>query len=190
MGFFSFLAGLQDVACATITFRETGNHQITVEREPAAPPWLDGPVLPAVLFLHYTAKALHALGPSADQLRRHLALSALVLRRDTFEPFASGIDSAGQCIGHLRMNRSGALSATTRFHVPIADTNNYIVDSVLLLVGHAVEAQPRADDRRRLGEAIQTLEQFYAVSGSASLRALREAPAAAVAHYRPETPPA
>ena len=62
MGFFSFLAGLQDVACVTITFQETGNHRITVEREPGAPPWLDGPVLRAVLFLHYTAKALHALG--------------------------------------------------------------------------------------------------------------------------------
>ena len=88
------------------------------------------------------------------------------------------------------MNRSGALSSTTYFHVPIADTNTYILDSVLLLFGHAVAAQPGAEGRRRLGEAIQTLEQFYGVSGSASLRALREAPAVAVAHYRPMTPPA
>lgn len=186
MGFLDFFSGLRDVARVTISFQATGDHRITVERELGAPVWLDRPVLEAVLLLHYAAKAFHALGsaPAAEELRRHVALSALVLRNNRFEPFTSFIDQPGRCIGRLQTGRSGALSINTRFQVPLRETNNYVLDSVLMLFSHAVAAQPTADHRSRLADAVQALEQYYdAVAGSASLKALREAPVAAVERY-------
>lgn len=187
MGLLNLLSGAQDVVSVTISFREDGNHEITIERQPTAPAYLDGPVLDAALFLHYAAKALHALGvgPASDELRRHIALSAVVLSADLFEPFTSGIDQPGQCIGRLQMNRAGELSINTTFRVPLLETNNYVLDSVLLMFSRAVESQPTAEQRRRLADAVRALEQYYqATAGPESLNALRHAPAAAFEYYR------
>jgi len=187
MGFFGLSTGDQDVARVTMIFRENGIHRLTVERLPAAPVSLDGPVLAAALFLHYTGKALHALGsgPAAGELRRDIALSAIVLRMGKFEPFVSLINQPGECGGRLRMNRSGALSIVTHFRVPLRETNNYVLDSALMLFSHAVAAQPTADHQCRLADSAQALEEYYdGVAGSGSLKALREAPGAALERYR------
>jgi hypothetical protein len=187
MGFFDRLSGTQDVARVIISFREDGGHRVTVERQPAAPRYLHGPVLAAALFLHYAAKALHTLGSgsSADELRQHLALSAVVLRMNKFEPFTSLIDRPGECSGRLQINRSGALSINTNFRVPLGETNNYVLDSVLLMLSHAVESQPAADDRGRIAAAVEALEQYYqTVADPGSFKALRQAAATAFECYR------
>jgi hypothetical protein len=160
---------------------------VTVERHAEAPGHLQGPVLHAALFLHYAAKAFHALGSgsSSDELRQHLALSAAVLRMNKFEPFTSLIDRPGECSGQLQINRSGALSINTDFRVPLGETNNYVLDSVLLVLSHAVASQPTANDGGRIAAAIEALEQYYqTVADPGSFKALRHAAATAFECYR------
>ena len=160
MGLLDLLSGAQDIAHVTISFQDDGKHNITIKREPTAPAYLDGPVLDAALFLYYTAKAFHALGsgPASDELRQHIALSGVVLSADKFEPFTSLIDQHGQCIGRLQINRAGALSINTSFRVPLLETTNYVLDSVLLMFTHAVENQPTAEHRKCLADAVQALD--------------------------------
>jgi len=187
MGFLDFLSGARAIARVTTQFEATGEHRVTVDREAAAPTWLDGPVIDTALFLHYAAKAFHALGsgPAAEELGQHLALSALALSGDVFEPFTSFIDQPGRCIGTLQTGRNGVASINTRFEVPLHEMNNYVLDSVLLLFSHAVARQPTAKHRSHFGEAVRALEQHYdTVGGRTSLKALRGAPAAAVERYR------
>ncbi len=187
MGFLDRLAGVQDVGRITIRFREDGDHQVTVTRDAPTPAALDAAAFDAALFLYYAAKVLHALGsgPAADELRQHIALSGITLRMGEFEPFTSLIDRPGECVGRLQMNRSGALSINTSFQVPIADTNNYVLDSALLALSRAVSSQPTAEHRGRLAHAIETLEQYYqSVANPSSLKALREAAAVALEVYR------
>ena len=75
--------------------------------------------------------------------------------------------------------------ANTSFQVPIADTNNYVLDSALLALSRAVSSQPTAEHRGRLAHAIETLEQYYqSVANPSSLKALREAAAVALEVYR------
>ena len=191
MGFLNRFAGIHDVGRVTISFREDGDHRVAVTRAAGTSPTLDAAALDAVLFLHYTAKALHALGsgPAADELHQHIALSAVALRMDKFEPFASGIDRPGECVGRLQMHRSGALSINTSFKVPFADTNNYVLDSVLLTFSRAVASQPTAERRRRLAEAVEAMGQYYrAMADPSSFKALREAAAVAVEAYRRNAP--
>ena len=187
MGLLDRLSGVQDVARVTISFREGGNHRLVVERGQAVPANLQGPALDAALFLYYAAKSLHALGagPAADELRQYIALSGVVLRRDMFEPFKSYIDAPGECIGRLQMNRSGELSINTTFRVPLADTNNYVLDSVLLLLSRAAESQTTPEPRNRLADAIEALGAYYQTAADpSSLQALRHAAAAAFGTYQ------
>ncbi len=180
-------AASRDVGTVSVTFGPNTDHQVTVLREPFAPVSLDGPLLDTALFLYYTAKALHALGPdaSAKQLRQHVASATLTLKLDEFEPFTSVIDQSGLCIGRLRAGRVGDLSMQTTFKVPLTLTNAYIFDSVLILFSHAVEHQPTADHRRSLASAAEALEDYYrTIADSTSLKALKEAPAAAFDQYR------
>ena len=186
MGFLDLFSGARDIATLTISFREDGNHGLAIERDAAAPVYLDGPVLVAALLLHYACKTLHALGSgtAAAELRQHMALSAVTLSADRFEPFTSFIDQPGQCVARLQVNRAGGLSLTTTFKVPLRDTNNYVIDSVLLMFTYAVHAQPTAEHRRRLAQAVQALEEYYQTIGSdGSFKALREAPATAFERY-------
>ena len=113
MGFIKHLLGIRGVGRVTTSFREDGNHRVTVERDSATSPSLDA----AILFLYYAAKALHAVGsgPDADELRQDIALCALALRANTFAPFTSFIDKPGECIGRLETGRSGWLSINTSF---------------------------------------------------------------------------
>jgi hypothetical protein len=160
---------------------------VTVELQPAAPAYLRGPVLDAALFLHYAVKALHALGSGspAQELRQHLALSAVVLRMNRFEPFTSFIDLPGECSGQLQINRAGALSINTSFRVPLGETNNYVLDSVLLMLSYAVEKQATDSDRERIAAALETLEHYYqSVANPGSFKALREAAATAFNSYQ------
>ena len=101
MRVFERLTGLQNVGRVTIKSREDGDHLVTVAPNNPTSAGLDAVVLDAALFLHYTAKALHALGSgqAADELRRHIALSGVALRMVESEPFASAIDRSGQCVG-------------------------------------------------------------------------------------------
>jgi hypothetical protein len=187
MGLLDRLAGVQDVGRVTVTFREDGNHRVSVERDSATPAALDTPTFDVLLFLNYAAKALHALGsgPAAAALRQHIALSAITLRMDKFEPFTSFIDQQGECVGRLQMSRSGGVSINTRFAVPLADTNNYVLDSVLLVLSSAVSSQPTAEHRIRLADAAEAMEQYYGtVADPSSFKALREAAAVAFEAYR------
>ncbi len=79
MGFIKHLLGIRGVGRVTTSFREDGNHRVTVERDSATSPSLDAAALTAILFLYYAAKALHAVGsgPDADELRQDIALCAL-----------------------------------------------------------------------------------------------------------------
>lgn len=187
MGLLDRISGVQDVARLAVAFAESGRHRVTIERQPAAPEHLGGPALDAALFLYYTAKVLHALGAgsSSNELRQQLALSAVVLRMNKFESFVSFIDRPGECSALLQVNRAGALSINTTFRVPLGETNNYLLDSVLLLLNHAVEAQPTESDRQRIPAALETLEHYYqTVANPESFKALREAAAAGFQGYR------
>ena len=180
-------AASRDVGTVSVTFGPNTDPQVTVHREPSAPVSLDGPLLDTALFLYYAAKALHALGPdaAAGQLRQHMALGALTLKLDEFEPFTSVIDQSGRCLGCLQAGRGGDLSIQTSFKVPLTLTNAFVFDSVLILFSHAVEHQPTADHRRSLASAAEALEDYYrTIADSMSLKALKEAPAAAFDQYR------
>ena len=100
MGFLNRLAGIHDVGRVTISFREDGDHRVAMMRDAGTPPALDASALDAILFLHYTAKALHTLGsgPAADELRQHIALSAVALT-----------------IPHTRCARPKVLGCETKF---------------------------------------------------------------------------
>ena len=92
MGFIKHLLGIRGVGRVTTSFREDGNHRVTVERDSATSPSLDAAALAAILFLYYAAKALHAVGsgPDADELRQDIALCALALRAMNRSPL--GLD--------------------------------------------------------------------------------------------------
>ena len=128
MGFIKHLLGIRGVGRVTTSFREDGNHRVTVERDSATSPSLDAAAHAAILFLYYAAKALHAVGsgPDADELRQDIALCALALRANTFAPVTSFIDKPGECIGRLETGRSGWISINTSFKVPFAETNKYV----------------------------------------------------------------
>ena len=191
MGFIKHLLGIRGVGRVTTSFREDGNHRVTVERDSATSPSLDAAALAAILFLYYAAKALHAVGsgPDADELRQDIALCALALRANTFAPFTSFIDKPGECIGRLETGRSGWLSINTSFKVPFAETNKYVLDSVLLVLSHAVASQPTAEHRIRLADAAEAMEQYYlTVADPSSFKALRKAAAVAFEVYRRNPP--
>lgn len=62
--------------------------------------------------------------------------------------------------------RRGVLSTTwaiLSFRVPLGETNNYVLDSVLLMLSHAVENQPTANDRGRIAGAVESLEKYYQI---------------------------
>jgi hypothetical protein len=187
MGILDWLSGGQEVAIGTVEFRDDGRHTVTIDRAGAAPADLNGPVLATAMFLHYAAKALHALGSggAGDELRRHVALTGVFLASDRFEPFTSFIDKAGRCTGRLKRDSGGQLSMYTAFSVPIRDTNNYVMDSTLLFLSQAASVQSSADGRKALGQAIQIMEQFYnSVAQPSSLKGMRGAPTMALQHYR------
>lgn len=192
MGFIKhLLLGIRGVGRVTTSFREDGNHRVTVKRNSATSPSLDAAALAAILFLYYAAKALHAVGsgPDADELRRDIALCALALRANTFAPVTSFIDKPGECIGRLEIGRSGLISISTSFNVPFAEKNKYVLDSVLLVLSHAVASQPTAEHRIRLADAAEAMEQYYlTVADPSSFKALREAAAGAFEVYRRNSP--
>jgi Domain of unknown function (DUF4160) len=164
MGFLDFLSGAKDVACVTISFAAGPDHRIRIERQLAAPSWLDGPILDTALFLHYAVNGLYALGSAMDReaLRQRITIPALVTGLDTFKPFTKWVtNQPGQCIGWLKMGTSGNLWMLTRFKVPLRLTNLCVEDSVLMMYDHAVASQPTAEHRRRLEDAIRALEQHY-----------------------------
>jgi hypothetical protein len=174
-----------------VAFRDDGDHQVSVLRRPAAPAYLEGPTLDAALFLHYAAKVLHALGsgPAADELRQHISFSVLVLRLNKFEPFVSLVERQGECVGQLQMARDGRLSMDTTFRVSPGDTNSCLLDSTLLLLSHAAESHQAADDRQRLVDAVEALENYYrTIAKPGSFKALREAAPTALVRYRNSPP--
>jgi hypothetical protein len=187
MGLLDLLSGAKDVACVTISFDKDADHRIRVERQPAAPPWLDGHILDAALFLHYAVKGLHTIGaPEATEaVRQPIATSALVIGLDRFEPFTQWFtNQPGQCIGWLKMGTSGDLWIYTRFKVPLRLTHFYVRDSILIMYNQVVARQPTAEHRRRLEDAIRAREQYYqTVASPGSKKALRRAATVAFERY-------
>jgi hypothetical protein len=163
------------------------DHRIRIERQPAAPSWLDGPILDTALFLHYAVNGLYAMGTNevTETIRQHISDSALVIGLDRFEPFTQWFtNQPGQCIGRLKMWTSGDLGMLTRFKVPLRLTNFYIRDSILIMYNHVVARQPTAEHRRRLEDAIRALEQYYqTVASPGSKKALRRAATVACERY-------
>ena len=66
----------------------------------------------------------------------------------------------------------------------MGETNNYALDSTLLMLSRAVESQPTAEDRGRIAAAAEALEQYYqTVADPGSFKALRQAAATAYRRY-------
>jgi hypothetical protein len=165
------LAGLQAVAETTITFSPAG-HGVRIRRLPAAPAWLADSVLGVSVFCNYYAQVLHALGSGSagDECRRHISLSALTVRAPNFPRFLSWIDTNGTCLGRLLISSRERLSMTTDFRVPVRGTNNYLIDSTMILFEYV------ASDAVGVADAVESMEDFFdTVAGPSTLEGLRDA---------------